>query len=245
MRQAAVPELSVVIPVYNEGRVICRNLKSVDDYLQTLMISYEIVIVNDGSKDNTLEQASGMAKERIRLISYAQNRGKGFAVKRGMMEAGGRFRLFMDMDLSTDLAEIPKFLQHMREGLCDICVGNRHSVGVLRQKRPWYRALMGKSFALMSKAASGCPVDDFTCGFKIFTGRACVLVFAHQRIYNWAFDTELLAIANRLGLRVGQLPVVWQHHAQSKVRIGPAVVTAMMDLGRIWHYRRSIKPESS
>jgi len=232
-------ELSIIIPVYNESRIIRQNLGEVDSYLQTLGIEYDIIVVNDGSLDDTLQEANRMSGNRISVISYDENRGKGFAVNRGMRAARGRFRLFMDIDLSTDLAEIPKFLQCVRDGSCDICVGNRNSVGILAQKRPWKRALFGKVFALLSSASCGYRMDDFTCGFKIFTAHASEMVMPHQQIYDWAFDTELISIAHHLGLRIRQEPVVWQHHLDSKVRIGPAIISSMKGLVKIWKIKRS------
>lgn len=231
-------QLSVIIPVYNEGKIIRRNLEAVDSYLQTLDLEYEIVIVNDGSNDDTLQQASALAVKHVCIVSYAENKGKGYAINRGMMAAKGRYRLFMDMDLSTELAEIPKFLQCVRDGLCDICVGNRNSVGLLAQKRPWHRALFGRIFVFLSIISSGCQLDDFTCGFKIFTAQACEKIFPRQNIYNWAFDTELMSIAHQLGLRVHQKPVEWHHHYNSKVRIGSAMITSLMSLAKIWRLRK-------
>jgi dolichyl-phosphate beta-glucosyltransferase len=231
-------ELSVIIPVYNEGKIIRRNLQTVDDYVQTLGLEYEIIIVNDGSKDDTLEQIAPMLGAHISLINYAENKGKGFAVNRGMMEACGRYRLFMDMDLSTELTEIPKFLQYMREGRCDICVGNRNSIQLWAQKRPWHRALLGEIFAFLSSVSSGCPLEDFTCGFKIFTAQACEKIFPRQSIYNWAFDTQLIAIAHHRGLRIHQEPVAWHHHGNSKVNIGPAMASSFRSLVQIYFNKR-------
>ena len=231
-------ELSVIIPVYNEGKIVSRNLVTIDSYLQTLGLEYEIVIVNDGSGDDTLQQVSAMSGKHIRIISYAENKGKGFAVKCGMVAAKGRYRLFMDMDLSTELTETPKFLQCMREGHYDICVGNRNSIKLWAQKRPWHRALLGKIFAFLSSVSSGCPLEDFTCGFKIFTAQACEKIFPRQSIYNWAFDTQLISIAHHMGLRIHQEPVVWHHHGNSKVRIGPAMMTSLGSLVKIYLHRR-------
>lgn len=230
-------ELSVVIPVYNESKIVRRNLEIVDNYLQTLGTDYEIIVVNDGSTDDTLKLISSAAGKYVRIISYPKNQGKGFAVNQGMTAAFGRYRLFMDMDLSTDLTEIPKFLVRVREGLCDICVGNRHYVRLSAQHRPWPRALLGKVFATLSVWATGCRLDDFTCGFKIFTAEACTAVFPRQRIFGWAFDTELMAIAQSLRLRIRQESVAWHHHGNSKVRIGSAMITATIDLGKIWYFR--------
>ncbi len=234
-------ELSVIIPVYNEGKIIRRNLGVIDDYLRTLDLEYEIVVVNDGSSDDTLQEVTAITDKHLCLISYAENKGKGFAINRGMMTARGRYRLFMDMDLSTELTEIPKFLQCVREGRGDICVGNRNAVGLLAQKRPWYRALLGRIFAALSSLSSGYQLEDFTCGFKIFTREACEKIFPRQQIYGWAFDTELICIAHQLGLRVQQLPVAWHHHGNSKVRLGPAMWTSLMSLVKIWYFKGRIK----
>lgn len=231
-------QLSVIIPAYNEGKIIRRNLEIVDNYLRALGLEYEIVVVNDGSGDDTLEQVSAMAGKHIGIISYAENKGKGFAVNRGMTAALGQYRLFMDMDLSTELTEIPKFLKYMGEGCCDICVGNRNSVGLLGQKRPWHRALLGRIYVFLSSVSSSCQLEDFNCGFKIFTAQACEKIFPRQRITNWAFDTELMSIAQQLGLRVHQMPVKWHHHDNSKVRIGPAMITSLMGLVKIWYLKK-------
>jgi dolichyl-phosphate beta-glucosyltransferase len=233
--------LSVVIPVYNEGKIILRNLEKVDDYLRTLGINYEIILVNDGSTDNTLDQAKIIGRKNLYIISYAENKGKGYAVNRGMTAALGEYRLFMDMDLSTELNEIPRFLKYICEERCDICVGNRHSVGLLAQQRPWHRALMGKVFACLSSFSSGCQLDDFTCGFKIFTAQACEKIFPRQQIFNWAFDTELICIAHQLGLRILQKPVEWSHHDNSKIRFGSAMITSLISLVKIWQMKGCIK----
>lgn len=229
----------MVIPVYNEGKIIRRNLETTCSYLQSLSLEYEIIVVNDGSSDDTLQQVTAMQDKQLCVISYAENKGKGFAVNRGMMAACGQYRLFMDMDLSTQLTEIPKFLQYVRDGLCDICVGNRHSIGLLAQDRPWHRALFGKIFSFLSSVSSNCHLDDFTCGFKIFTAEACAEIFPRQHVYNWAFDTELISIAHQMGLRVHQLPVEWHHHDNSKVHVGPAMMTSLLSLVKIGFLQRT------
>jgi glycosyltransferase involved in cell wall biosynthesis len=227
-------ELSVVIPAYNEGQIVRGNLDLIDDYLQTLGFEYEIIVVNDGSSDDTLKQVTALSKKHISIISYTENKGKGFAVNRGMMASHGRYRLFMDMDLSTELTEIPKFLQCVRDGRGDICVGNRNSIKLWAQKRPWHRTLLGKIFAFLSSVTSGFPLEDFTCGFKMFTAQACEQVFPYQSIYNWAFDTELISIAHQRGLRIHQEPVAWHHHDNSKVCIGQASIVSLMSLVKIY-----------
>ena len=228
-------ELSVIIPVYNESKIIRCNLEKVNSYLQTLGLEYEIIVVNDGSTDDILKQVSSMEKKHLSIISYAKNQGKGFAVNRGMTAARGRYRLFMDMDLSTDLTEIPKFLQYVQNDMCDICVGNRHAIRLLDQKRPWHRALLGKIFTILSSICIGYRLEDFTCGFKIFTAQACERILPHQRIYDWAFDSELIAIAHQLGLRIRQESVSWEHHNGSKVCILRAIPSSLLGLFLIWY----------
>lgn len=231
-------ELSIVIPVYNEGLVAEANLLAVERYLDALQVESEIIVVNDGSTDDTLSCVDKVKSARLVMISYAQNQGKGYAVGRGMGIAKGRYRLFMDMDLSTDLDEIGRFLEHMRRGECDVCVGNRHAVGIWQQQRPWHRALLGKIFAMLSTIASGCRLGDFTCGFKMFTAKACELVFPQQKIYDWSFDTELIAIAQAQGLRIHERPVSWKHHANSKVFVLKAIVVSLKGLLKVWVTRR-------
>jgi len=231
-------ELSIILPVYNESKIIRPNLEKVNDYLQTLGLEYEIIVVNDGSTDDTLKQISSIKEKRVSVISYGQNRGKGFAVNRGMTSARGRYRLFMDMDLSTELTEIPKFLKLVRDGLCDICVGNRHAVRLLDQKRSWHRALLGRIFAILSSVCTGYRLEDFTCGFKIFTAPACEKIFPRQHIDGWAFDTELITIAHQLRLNIRQEPVVWTHHEGSKVNILKSIFTSSLGLIKIWHELR-------
>ncbi len=224
-------ELTIVCPVYNEGQIIKKNLLALDRYLQSLHINYEIVIVNDGSTDDTLEQASSVTGEQIRIIDYLKNRGKGYAINQGLKASRGRYRLFMDMDLSTDLSEVNTFYQYMRHASCDICIGNRQYQNIFRQKRSWQKALMGKVFAFLSSLCTGCTLADYTCGFKIFTAEACEAVLPHQSIYDWAFDTDLIAIAHHQGLRIHQKPVAWQHYGNSKIHCGHAIITS---LGSLW-----------
>jgi len=229
-------ELSIILPVYNESKIIRQNLENINDFLQTLDIEYEVIIVNDGSTDDTLQQTSLITEKHTHVISYTQNRGKGYAVNRGMTAAHGQYRLFMDMDLSTELAEIPKFLHCVRLGNCDICIGNRYSTSLATQKKPWHRALFGKTFSLLSSICTGYQAEDFTCGFKIFSAKASDKIFPRQHIYGWAFDTELISIAHQQGLRIHQESIVWHHHNGSKVNFIRAIPDSLIDLFRICYW---------
>ncbi len=229
----AKPLLSVVIPAFNEAGVIGGNLAIVDRYLQGLGVDYEIVVVNDGSTDATLTEITQVMLGCVKVFSYDINRGKGFAVHEGMRIAKGQYRLFMDVDLSTDLNEIKVFLERIALGKSDVLIGDRNSCSLFQQERPWYRALFGYCFASLSSMILGCRLTDFTCGFKMYTDKATQEIFLRQRTFGWAFDAELILIAARRNLFVESIPVRWQHRGNSKVRILNAVIVSFGDLLRI------------
>ena len=212
-------ELSVIIPVFNEQEEIDENLRTVEKKLDAMGITYEIIVVNDGSNDNTLEKAKAHASDRLEVLSYETNKGKGFAVRHGMMHARGQYKMFMDADLSTSLDAFDPFMARIREGKYDILIGNRKSntlKGSARQ--PFYRRFLGQGFTHLSSIFVGGKIQDFTCGFKFFNTKACEIIFQRQKIDRWAFDTELLYIALLHDLRIGEVPVIWKHHKTSSVR---------------------------
>ncbi len=237
-------ELSIILPAFNEALVIKENLKTIEHKLNGLKLDYEIIVVNDGSSDNTLEKLSDWpnpdgtvgANQRVKVFSYQRNQGKGYAIGYGMQKANGQYCLFMDVDLSTDLNEIEKFLVLMRQGLSDIVIGNRNMGSLQEQKRPWYRAFLGQGFTLLSALMIGYDCQDFTCGFKMFTQQASQTVFLRQRIFGWAFDTEILLIARLHHLKICQMPVVWEHKGNSKVHIGRDILNSFFSLLKLRYY---------
>jgi dolichyl-phosphate beta-glucosyltransferase len=226
------PELSIIFPAYNEAAVIRQNLLQVQKKLHEDHLEYEIIVVDDGSTDDTLGQAQLLEDAHLKVFASKPNRGKGYAVKLGMQKSQGAYRLFMDVDLSTSLDEIGKFLTVIRQGHSDVLIGCRN----LRQNQPWYREFLGKGFTVLSSALVFCHYHDFTCGFKMFTAKASEKIFARQRIDDWAFDTEILYLANREHLKVDQLPVQWQHEGASKVRLGRDIVNSFVSLIKIRWY---------
>ena len=212
-------ELSIIFPAYNEGPVIHRNLLQVIKKLDERRLNYEIIVVDDGSTDDTLAQARLLEDARLKVLASKPNRGKGYAINVGMHQAQGQYRLFMDVDLSTSLDEIEKFLRVIRQGQSDMVIGYRN----LRQGQPWYRAFLGRVFRGLSGMLICGDFPDFTCGFKMFTASASEKIFLHQKIYDWVFDSEILFLAKRYHLKVSQLPVQWQHEGNSKVRLGSVV----------------------
>ncbi len=224
-------ELSVIIPAYNEAAAIKGNVALVVQKLDALKISYEIILVNDGSTDDTLAVMRTLQNHNIHIITYPINQGKGHAVKSGMMSAKGKFHLFMDADLSTSLESIGIFMSHMRNNEYDLILGERvSSTKHRRLHQPFYRILLGKIFTGLSRLCVGRMINDFTCGFKILNSDASRLLFSQQRIKRWGFDTEIIYIAIRNRLRIGQIPVMWNHHPNSKVHALSAVFTSLGDL---------------
>ena len=213
--------LSIVIPAFNEEKRIHKILDSVLKYFKNKKDTYEILVVDDGSSDNT----SGVVRSRIkstpnlRLLSYGENRGKGYAVKYGMLRAKGDYRLFADADNSTPFEEIDKFIPLLENGDCDIAIGSRG----LRESnveisQSWLKSSLGKLGNRVVDAVLGLDISDTQCGFKCFTARSVDVLFPKQLQEKWSFDMELLFLAKKHGIKVREVPVRWINDANSKVK---------------------------
>jgi dolichyl-phosphate beta-glucosyltransferase len=178
----------------------------------------EIVLVDDGSDDGTAEVAGKLFRPiPHRVISYLPNRGKGHAVRVGMLSARGRIRLLSDADLSTPLDEIPRFLAAHRAGY-DVVIGSRKRPGArVEVRQPWLRESMGKIFTFLSGTLVASGITDFTCGFKSFTAEAAETVFSRLRLPDWSYDTELLWRVRSLGLKLREVPVRWTDDPATRV----------------------------
>lgn len=230
-------ELSVVLPAFNEGPYIVESIQRLKSHLEKHSVSYQIIVVDDGSTDDTPAKAREYQSRRIEILSYRTNRGKGYAVRHGMLHAQGRYRLFMDVDLSTSLTAIDSFLSLMHKHPHDVVIGNRKTKeSVQKIKQPFYRRFLGKGFTLLSRWLMGVRITDFTCGFKMFTATAAETIFRRQKIFDWAFDAELIYIARLHRLTIHEVPVTWQHHADSKVRILRDILRSLTSLARIRWY---------
>jgi dolichyl-phosphate beta-glucosyltransferase len=227
-----VPELSIIIPAYNEEGRLARTLARIREYFaarQTLpsvappiaMEQLEILIVDDGSRDGTARIAEEWAQEMagVRLVSNRENRGKGYSVRHGMVEARGRIALFTDADLSSPIEEIEKLLAALAAGN-DIAIGSRaldRSLISVHQSR--HRELAGMVFNGLVRVVTGLPFSDTQCGFKIFRREPARIIFEQQRIEGFGFDPEILFLAKRHGLRTAEVPVRWAHDAATKVQV--------------------------
>ncbi|MBI2057425.1 MAG: glycosyltransferase family 2 protein [Candidatus Yanofskybacteria bacterium] len=217
--------LSVIIPAYNEEKRITRTLLAVDEYLKKQPYQYEILVVNDGSKDKTSEVVNDLSLQitNLKFIDNKENHGKGFVVRQGMLDASGDVRLFMDADNSTAIDEVAKFLPYFSQGY-DIVIGSRQAVGSLVVvKQSWFREFLGKMFRLLVHVVVPLGVEDSQAGFKAFSKKAAETIFTKQIIFRWAFDVEILAIAKKFGLKTKEVPIVWSNDLESHVKLGGMV----------------------
>ncbi len=218
-------KLSVVIPAYNEEHRIAQTLASVSEYLKKQPYDYEILVVNDGSKDSTAKAVLSLESQipNLRLIDNRENHGKGWVTKQGMLAATGDVRLFMDADNSTKVDEVSKMLPFFSQGN-DIVIGSRRIKGsVIAIHQPWFRDFLGGVFRFIVHTLVPLNVTDSQCGFKTFSGKAAQTVFSRQTVFRWAFDVEILAIARRHKLKIAEVPITWVNDAESHVKFSGEV----------------------
>lgn len=231
----APPELSVIIPAYNEERRLGRTLDRIREYFSSSwpgLDRLEIIVVDDGSTDGTPSLVESRAGEMpyLRLVSNGANRGKGFSVRHGMLEARGRIALFTDADLSAPIEEFSKLLAAIDAGN-DVAIGSRaidRSLIFVHQSR--LRELAGIIFNGFVRLFTGLPFLDTQCGFKAFVTERCRIVFEQQRIERFGFDPEVLFLAKRHGLRAAEIPVRWAHDPATKVYVVRDSVIMFADL---------------
>ena len=230
-----VPELSIIIPAYNEERRLPRGLTKIRDYVVHRNLApdqIEIIVVDDGSEDRTAAIAQDWSHEfpSLRLVSNGRNRGKGYSVRHGMLEARGRIALFTDADLSAPIEEADKLLAAIEAGN-DVAIGSRaidRSLIFARQAR--LRELAGIIFNGFVRLFTGLPFHDTQCGFKAFVRERSRIVFEQQRIEGFGFDPEILFLAKRHGLRAAEIAVRWAHDPATKVHVVLDSVLMFIDL---------------
>lgn len=229
------PFLSIIIPLYNEESRL-RNLSKIYKYLNNLNFDYEVLLVNDGSLDKTVQRLKQIYKKfKFQLISYDKNRGKGFAVRGGMLDAKGKYRLFTDIDLSTPIDQLNKFIPQLKKA--DILIGSRKTAGAhLYKRQSFIRENLGKGFTLLSRMILDLEISDFTCGFKCFSKKSSISIFSKQKIERWGFDSEILFIAKKLGFSIKEVPVNWSHDPRSKVRFPHDIISSLSDLYKIKYH---------
>ena len=222
--ESAPPEvihLSIVIPLYNEEQRIGASLDRILAYLARQTWQREIVLVDDGSRDGGVELARQklQGREQFQVVTYGTNRGKGYALKEGILFSQGEYVLFTDADLSTPIEELDGMWPWFEQGY-DIVQGSRKMPGAtVERHQPWLRENMGKVFTALSNLIANVNVRDVTCGFKCYRGAVARDLYRRQRIYNWSFDAEIIYIARRLGYSLKEVPVRWHDERGTKVHL--------------------------
>jgi len=216
--------LSVIIPAFNEEKRLSRTLLAVDKYLSEQKYGYEIIVVNDGSTDNT----AGITKKfsylikNLKLIDNKKNHGKGWVVRQGMLESEGEIRLFMDADNATTIEHFDKMTSFFKKGYAGV-IGSRDKKDIKGAKQAvaqsFFKRQLGNFGNLLIQMMAVPGIWDTQCGFKAFTGKAAESIFSRGKIDRWGFDIEALFLARKLGLKIGLIPAVWVNDPDSKVNL--------------------------
>jgi glycosyltransferase involved in cell wall biosynthesis len=237
------PFLSIVIPANNEEARLGQSLKAIGAYLDREEIHAEIIVVDDGSSDGTRQvAASGLEERRGRVIALDENRGKGHAVRLGVLEAQGRWVLMTDADLSSPIEEHAKLARAARDHDLDLAIGSRAlpDSRVEVHQHP-LRENMGKTFNLLMRSMTGLRFRDTQCGFKLMDRERTRPLFQRMVVDRFAFDVELLFLAVRFGLNVREVPVIWRNAPGSRVSIVGDPLNMLWDVARVrWRFRRGL-----
>lgn len=253
------PFLSVIIPAYNEELRLLPTLTRIADFLRQQPYTAEVLVVENGSTDQTSAVAERFIKEAVlpadpfQVTLLHSPQGKGVAVRQGMLAANGDYRVISDADLAVPIEEVTKFLPPALDPcLFDIAIASREAPGAVRNDEPVYRHIMGRVFNFLVRIMAVPGVQDTQCGFKCFTKAAAEFLFSVQRIDGWGFDVEVLHIASLHGLHMVEIPVNWYYGHNSKIRPIHNTVSMVLELikirmnGRRGYYnRRSTQPATS
>lgn len=224
--------LSVIIPSYKEGDRIGRNLLEVQDYLGNKDYEYEIIVIVDGSPDNTAKIARNYSNQvkNLRVIENKENHGKGYVVRQGLLEAKGKYRIFFDADGSTSITHLDKFLPEFEKGY-DLVIGSRDIEGAFVQvHQPKHREMMGNMGNWLIRIVLGLwSYPDTQCGFKALSGRAAQEVASRMVVDRFGFDFELIVLAEKMGFKIKQMPVRWMNEEGTTVKLtGPNGFTQVL-----------------
>lgn len=231
----AHPELSIVIPAYNESARIESALERVTSCIAEQGWNAEILVVDDGSSDDTAQivQRWMQTHPRLHLIQNPGNRGKGYSVRNGLLQAAGDIVMFTDADLSAPMEEAERLIAAIRDG-ADVAIGSRW-LDRARQTihQPLYRQFFGRCFNWITRTVMGLPFKDTQCGFKAFKRSAAQVIFRLQTIERWGFDPEILFIARKLGYQIREVPVTWGHDERSRISYLKDGMKMLQDMAHI------------
>lgn len=236
--------ITFVIPVYNEEKRIIKTVTALRNAVIPQYLNLEkIIFVNDGSTDATSKLLNKFSNQiaqdtntPVQILSYKENKGKGYAIKIGMTYSNSDYTLFFDADMATPLSELEKFVPFMKEGKPVIVGTRKNGESTVVEHQPRLRELMGRAFTLLSQIMLNTWVTDFTCGFKAFSREAKDNIFGRSRINRWGYDSEILYLARRLGYNLTEKAVIWSDDKNTKVKLFRAVFTSLSELIRIRYY---------
>ena len=226
------PFFSIVIPAHNEQNRLPSTLEDIFHFLKQQSFSSEVIVVENGSTDNTLAIAQRFAEQHENLRVLQSEKGKGAAVQRGMLAATGDYRFMCDADLSMPVEEIVKFIPPKLQDF-DIAIASREAKGAVRFNEPSYRHWGGRGINFLIQTLILPGLNDTQCGFKCFRAEVAKDIFSRQTLHGWSFDIELLYIARRHGYRVVEIPIHWHHFSDSKVSALRDALDMIKDIFRI------------
>lgn len=219
--------LSVIVPAYNEEKRIEKTLLAIDSYLSKQVFDYEILVVDDGSKDATINIVRKL-ENRVKNLSFIENsinHGKGWVVRQGMLKARGEVRLFTDADSSTSIEQMENLLPYFKDGY-DVVIGSRRVPGaVINVHQPFYKEFLGRLGNLWIRIFAIGGISDTQAGFKALTAEAAEIVFPRLTLHRWGFDFEMLAIARLHKLKIKEVPIVWVNDVMSHVKLSAYIKT--------------------
>ncbi len=225
-------DISVVIPAYNEKERIVPTIGAFAAHLSHRSVSWELIVSDDGSTDETRELVGMLDHANIRVLETEANTGKGAAVRRGMASARGRLVLFADADCSTPVVELDRLMGEIDRG-ADVAVGSRAAHGASVENRSWLRRALTAGLRSIVRCGLGVSVRDTQCGFKLFSAEAAGRLFRAQTVDGFSFDLEILYLARRLGMHVAEVPVRWYDAPGSKVDPGKEIIRFLTSIARV------------
>jgi glycosyltransferase involved in cell wall biosynthesis len=231
--QQHTPTLSVVVPAYNEERGLPGTLLTLSQYLVGREWSWEVRVVDDGSRDGTRQVVEEFSRSEPRVVLQAEpHRGKGAAVRAGMLASRAAYRFMCDADLSMPVHEIDRFMPPAL-GDTDVAIGSREGIGARRVGEPLFRHLAGRVFNSLVRLSTIRDIQDTQCGFKMFTAAAADAIFPRVTIDGWAFDIEVLYLARLYNFKIREVPIEWHFRADSRLRMGRDAIAMLGEVMRV------------
>lgn len=228
-------KLSVIVPCYNEQTRFQKGFSHYNSYFKKQKYPWELILVNDGSNDKTLEimKSHARANKNIKIITYSKNHGKGYAICQGIKAAKGKYALFTDLDHSVPIKTVASFFPYFEKGY-QVVIGSRRVAGAkILVHQHIIRETLGRGFTLLVRLLIDWRILDATCGFKAFEGSVAKKIFDKITVYDWAFDAEILFIAKKLKLKLAQAPVSWSDVRGTKVSLKKDIIRSLIGLLKI------------